>query len=188
MVQALFGAWLAQLRPLRGRAVEVEDVPLQIEFVRRKRIVDVRIVAASAVPSLRASHLPRRIHATAGREAPRFEATAPRPAPAERTAERPLDLTVPSLPERADAEPRAPFERTASRGHEPTRFDRAWMPAGTALEQGAFHSAVVRAPLALFGGPPRRCTEVERRLRRINCLPLHGEDEEREALLRSLDR
>lgn len=98
-----------------------------------------------------------------------------------------LDLSV---RERPDPFPAAvhsgAFARPPPLDARTTRFEQAWIPAGTAVDQARFRSQAVRLALGLFGGPPRRCDEVERRLRRVDCLPADEDEVEREALMRAL--
>lgn len=104
-------------------------------------------------------------------------------------ANAPLDLTVRErldVPETRDGdsrwlEPRSPIEMQR------TRFDATWTPDGDAVAQARHRSAAVRALTGLFGGPPRRCTEAERRLRLMDCLPLDADEADLEHLRRSLD-
>lgn len=100
-----------------------------------------------------------------------------------------LDLTVrdpaPLQPRARDAQEW--LERKRVMDPRTTRFEKAWVPAGNALEQARFRSPAVNAALGLFGGPPRRCSEVERRLRVADCLPLDADDGEAEALRRTID-
>ncbi|WP_133478326.1 hypothetical protein [Cognatilysobacter segetis] len=98
----------------------------------------------------------------------------------------PLDLRLPDMAA-STAEARNPLERAPAVEARPTRFAQAWVPEGDALRQASFRSAAVGVAAAAFGGPPRRCKEVERRLRKANCLPLHGGEADDEVLRRSLD-
>lgn len=68
-----------------------------------------------------------------------------------------------------------------------TRFASAWAPDGTALEHARFPSKAVDIALGLFGGPPRTCNEVDRRLRKPDCISQDAEALELEALRRSID-
>lgn len=185
LVEAAALAWFASLK-LDGRAdVRSGADGLQVVFVRR--IASSREAVASKASGplrRRPTAVPLGVGANA-RKAPGGAGMSVEPVAA---PPRPLDLHVPesalSPPAaRADAFDRPPALETRT-----TRFERAWMPAGNALEQASFRSAVVRGALGLFGGPPRRCSEVERRLRKINCLPLHGQEQEDEVLRRSVDR
>ncbi|HZX79990.1 MAG TPA: hypothetical protein VFE72_03430 [Lysobacter sp.] len=100
---------------------------------------------------------------------------------------RPLDLRLPAPPATDAFARRDPFERAPPIDARTTRFEKAWVPAGDALRQAGFRSRAVGVALGLFGGPPVRCSEVDRRLRKPGCLPLHGQDDEDEALRRSVD-
>lgn len=51
-----------------------------------------------------------------------------------------------------------------------TRFARAWVPQGNALRSAGWRNPVLGLALGAFGGPPVHCSEVERRLRKPNCL------------------
>lgn len=192
LVHAAIVATLVRM-PLPGHA-STSDAALTIEFIERRR------PAATPAPE---EDTPR-IARDGGRSTaakPRVgqvantmthsDGASPHDGPAATTTVaddqtvRPLDLHVPGVdivPPRGRGLDRAP-----SLEPRPTRFSRAWMPEGDALEQASFRSPAVRAALALFGGPPRRCSEVERRLRRPDCLPLHGQEAEDEMLLRALD-
>lgn len=184
LVHALI-AW----RPSAGRAGATAETSDAIDVVFVSRRSRMAVPAADGAPPAEAGN--RR----AGRRT--FTAT---PGDRERAAgvavlehaplgaRAPLDLTVPvpqsPTPTGADDW----LERPAALDSRKTRFDRAWVRDGTALEQAGQRSRVVGALLGAFGGPPRRCTEVERRLRGINCLPLHGGEEADEHLRRALDR
>lgn len=100
-----------------------------------------------------------------------------------------LDLTVrdPAEVKAAGRQTRGGFERERPMDPRTTRFERAWVPAGNALEQARFRSAAMDAALGLFGSPPRRCSEVERRLRVLDCLSLDPDEADDEALRRSID-
>lgn len=119
------------------------------------------------------------------------DATARRVAIAPAVSRRRLDLDLsvrePPTTGRVQHEPRAWMERDRVMDPRTTRFERAWVPAGNAIEQARFRSPAVNAALGLFGGAPRRCTEVERRLRVRDCLPLDADEGDTEALRRSID-
>jgi hypothetical protein len=83
--------------------------------------------------------------------------------------------------------PRDPLRRRVPLDAAATRFEAHWAPAGNALDQAAFRSRAAGLALHAFGGPSRHCTEIERRRRLPDCLPLTGEEEENERLRRSLD-
>jgi hypothetical protein len=102
-------------------------------------------------------------------------------------ATRPLDLTVHAEPAHAFGTRRHWLERKPAIDARRTRFDDAWAPAGNALEQARFRSPAVRVALGLFGGPPRRCNEVERRLREPDCLPHDNDEPDPETLRRARD-
>jgi len=100
-----------------------------------------------------------------------------------------LDLRVPVVFAAPRPRPaRGAFERPPALEVERTRFATAWVPEGDALRQASFHSAAVGVLTGAFGGPPRRCSEIERRLRKPDCLPLHGVEDDDEATRRRLDR
>ncbi|TZF89842.1 hypothetical protein [Cognatilysobacter lacus] len=102
-------------------------------------------------------------------------------------ADAPLDLRLPPGAVPVPRLRRDSFARAAPIEAQPTRFATAWVPEGNALRQASFHHVIVAGALIAFGGPPRHCSEVERRLRKANCLPLDGQDDDDEALRRSLD-
>ena len=89
----------------------------------------------------------------------------------EHTASAALDLQLPQLPVSAPVVERGASEPSSDLPGRPTRFERQWVQDGNALDAASWRSPVVRAALGLFGGPPRKCDEVERRLRRPDCLP-----------------
>lgn len=100
----------------------------------------------------------------------------------------PLDLRIPETTSGAfTASERAWLERAPALDPRRTRFARAWVPAGTAIDQARFRSPALDAALGLFGAPPRRCSEVERRLRLPDCLALDADAADLEALRRSVD-
>ena len=180
-VQAMTAAWLVRLHPPIDTGDEADA--LIIEFVRRP---EVHASAARAV-SPRA-HV---AHEQAAREIPgrrRRVADVPErnAEPEPEAAKAPLDLNIPvqdSLPARN----RDAFDRASPIEPRRTRFDAVWVPDADALRQAAFRSPAVGVVTDLFGGPPRRCSEVERRLRKANCLPLHGQEAEDERLRRGLN-
>ncbi|MFZ5656858.1 MAG: hypothetical protein ACOY37_07365 [Pseudomonadota bacterium] len=182
-------AALARLPPPYGGPVDAADA-IDVEFIRRTAPARLPMPGAESARVARGTQ-PRAgaIETTASSDA--GDAGAARSvAPAASAIEgphapRPLDLSLP--PAAHEARTRRAFERAFSIDVRPTRFERHWVPDGNALEQASFRSPVVAAALGLFGGPPRRCSEVERRLRRADCLPLRGQEAEDEALLRRLD-
>lgn len=102
-----------------------------------------------------------------------------------------LDIALPeprNRPPGAAAPVRGWLERPIALEPATTRFERAWVPAGDAIAQARFYSPAVDAALGLFGRPPRRCGEVERRLRGPDCLTLDPDEADTEALRRRLDR
>ena len=182
IVHTLIGIWLS--RPVTAtRASANDDVALQVEFIQRPEAREQRqrrLVAALART------------ARGGRQARPNMAQAPifaddeRPAVArERAGAARMDLRPPET--HAPFQHRDPFEREAPIAAHRTRFEQAWVPAGDALQQARFRSKAVGTALSLFGGPHRHCSEIERRLRRPDCLPLHGQDAQDEALRRSVD-
>ena len=183
IVHTLVGVWLA--RPVTTpRASADDDVALQIEFIQRPEAREQRQRRLVEV-------LTRTQHG--GRQSRRSAAQAPASADGEHPAvagQRAAESAVIDLrpPEpHAPFQPRDPFERRAPIDARRTRFEQAWVPAGDALQQARFRSKAVGTALGLFGGPPRHCSEIERRLRRPDCLPLHGQDAQDEALRRSVD-
>ena len=181
VVQVITAAWLARLHLPIDAGNEADA--LIIEFVRRPEVH-----AAPARGVLPRAHVERE---AAGREVPgsrRYESEVSdrkaQPQPAASNA--PLDLHVP-VQDPLPAPNRAAFERASPIETRGTRFDAVWAPDADALRQAAFRSPAVGVVTGLFGGPPRRCSEVERRLRKANCLPLHGQEAEDERLRRGLD-
>ncbi|HEY4583087.1 MAG TPA: hypothetical protein VIG88_09510 [Lysobacter sp.] len=177
LVHALIGVWLA--RPVTSpRAPADDDVALQVEYIRRTA-VEKRVAGGRRSGS---DHRPAHARAVAGAPAP----MSPRAESADPLAGvRDLDLRLPEAP--VVTTRRDHFERRAPLDANTTRFERAWVPAGDALVQARFRSKAVGTALGLFGGPSRRCSEVERRVRRPDCLPLHGEEDDDEAPRRSVD-
>lgn len=184
LVHALI-AW----RPSAGRAGATAETSDAIDVVFVSRRSRVAVPAAAVVRSAEAgSHrTSRRTFTTTPGDRERAAGVAVREhAPARARA--PLDLTL-RVPQSSPSSGADDWlERRAALDSGKTRFDGAWVRDGTALEQAGQRSRVVGALLGAFGGPPRRCTEVERRLRGINCLPLHGGEEADEHLRRALDR
>lgn len=185
LVHASIATWLLRLQwPVavsRG-----EDEALQVEFIHRPRLAPAsRAGATAARPrvaraaplrperSARSSLVVEAPPSTAGANASRNGLEPPR-------AGRALDLRLPDAP--VPAATPDPFERKALMEPRGTRFERVWAPAGNALDQARFRSKLVGGALGLFGGPPRRCGEIERRLRKPDCLALHGQEAEDEVL------
>lgn len=187
LVHAAMFAALARMPPPYVGAGDA-DAAIDVEFIPRALPSPLRMPGVEPARIERATHPP--VHAmTASPDG--TDAGAPVPvAPASTAVEdgsaaRPLDLSLP--PATHARRTLHAFDRPIVIEARPTRFERHWVPDGNALEQASFRSPAVAAALGLFGGPPRRCSEVERRLRRADCLPLHGQEAEDEALLRHLD-
>ena len=87
----------------------------------------------------------------------------------------PLDLRVPEVAPPPFAESRRDAFGRPRMDARTTRFARDWRDGGTVLDAAKRRSPVAAFALSLFGGPPRHCDEVERRLRKPYCLP---EDDE----------
>lgn len=186
LVHLAIGEWLLHWRTA-GDSIVIDEA-LQVEFV-------VRRASARAVPDFKGVRRQRaeRVGRAQVVQAPRDAAGPSRPA-LDATAQhevdpgdaRTLDLRVP------EGEPPPvvldPLQRAPALEFTDTRFSHAWVPAGNALQQAGFRSRAVGVALAAFGGPPRRCTEIERRLRRPNCLQLHGQEADDEALRAAADR
>jgi hypothetical protein len=180
---------VALITPMRSRGpASAPDEVLPVEFVpRRERVSSAPVKAAeprrSKEPTLDGDEAE-----TSRTRVPLGHANASAPLPSTNASEtrQPLDLTVHD-PTAHPTTPRDAFARPAPLESKPTRFAQAWVPDGTAIEQTRFRSPAAAVALGLFGGPPRRCTEVERRLRMPDCLPLHGQEADDEALRRSLD-
>lgn len=167
--------WLSgwQLPHARRVAQPAVDDPLIVEFIVRP--ARSTAVAAPGVRERAPAH--REISSPTAR----LPVTASRGADVQRqVAERPtLDLRVPSNGMEDVAVPRDAFARETELPGRATRFERNWAPAGTALDVASWRSPMVRAAIGLFGGPPRKCDEVERRLRVPDCLPDESDFERR---------
>jgi hypothetical protein len=185
VLEALVTWWVCCGRLSTSSAPSVDDA-LQVEFIVR--------IAPREKPAARATGR-RRADVTSARTGDRSHASSEGGAlPSAPTSVIPsgpsppppvFDLHVPErLPTLA---PRDPLRRHASMDAASTRFDAHWAPAGNVLEQAAFRSPAAGIAIHAFGGPPRRCTEIERRRRRPDCLPLTGQGDEDERLRRSLD-
>lgn len=98
-----------------------------------------------------------------------------------------LDLALPS---RYTAIEIASRDALADRGvieRHTSRFEKSWKPQGNLWTQLAWESKIAGTILSAFGGPPRRCTEVEKRLRKPDCLP-DDYEQQHEAWQRQRDR
>jgi hypothetical protein len=173
------------------RAVERDgEAPLDVEFVR----VPARAFSASpaggvaSVAAGRRLRMPTKVRARAPTAGNARARPAVAPAEASRAAAGRLDLTLrhPTVPA-GERDPDTWLQRVPALDPRTTRFDAAWVPAGSAPEQARFRSRAARVALGLFGGPPRRCSESERRLRMPACLPLHADELDAENLRRSVD-
>lgn len=184
------GVWLLRMRPLPEASTI--DVVLQVEFVGRVRTAAPTVRPTMRSPSAAANVMPDTRTSTQERVKPgptlqverSLAATADSRA-ASSALQRPLDLRLPDAG--PVVAPRDPLRRAPALDARGTRFARAWVPDGNAMEQAAFRSPAVAVAMGLFGGPPKKCTEVERRLRVANCLPLHGQEADDELLRRELD-
>ena len=158
------------------------DDVLEVRFIRRNAPVAVlprqRNSATPVAPGIAST---RRSQEVELRDDAPVSASASTSTASTAQAARPLDLSVrlPPVDPRATAtapEDRPWLHRDRALDPRTTRFERSWVRAGNALEQAGFRSAAVGVALGAFGGPPKRCTEVERRLREINCLPLDADE------------
>lgn len=90
-----------------------------------------------------------------------------------------LDLRLPAASVTLGTAPGQVVEREVRLPGRSTRFERQWAPSGDVIEAASWRSPVIRTALGLFGGPPKKCDEVERRLRRPDCLPDEADFERR---------
>ncbi|AXK71732.1 hypothetical protein DWG18_05110 [Lysobacter sp. TY2-98] len=169
VLQIALGFAVLQLRP--QVTVAVDDDAIRIEFLARPkhRVAPEDAVIARAPGASAGSKVTRLMDRVAVGIAPRAEMAAPVPEP------HALDLHVQDPASAPRFEPREVFARRPALDARVTRFERAWAPPGTVLEQARFRSKALGAALGLFGGPARHCTEVERRLRKPDCLALQGD-------------
>lgn len=169
-VRALIGS--APATWLRPQPSSSEQRSIDVTFISRPRIVPdedatihrspQELIEAQARGAGSGVAAPRR--STAGPDA--IETT-----PA-------LDLRVQEAPMPLPASRDPPFEWRIAIEPRRTRFADTWVPEGDAIAQARFRSKVVGAALGLFGGPSRRCSEVEHRLRQPDCLPPDHDDDE----------
>lgn len=145
----------------------VHDEAIVVEFIQRPA----RRPAAPGVRSTRGVPTPRRPRRIGLASAPPSVET-PRANTADPPAARALDLQLPdsgtAVIRRFAPDPR--FERRPARTGASTRFEAAWQGDGTVLDVARRRSVVLGAALSLFGPPPRHCDEVDRRLRKPDCL------------------
>lgn len=64
-----------------------------------------------------------------------------------------------------------PLDRARKLDPRTTRFEAAWAPQTDALQTAGWRHPMLNVALHAFGGPPRHCSEVERRLLKPDCLP-----------------
>ncbi|WP_460833288.1 hypothetical protein [Lysobacter humi (ex Lee et al. 2017)] len=165
------------------RNLHVSDVPsharddaLIVEFIVPKRPVRAEVrgvmspIAGDRKPEVRG----RASSAEASRTAAGRATVAGEPMEAAA-----LDLRLPDAPLTVAPAPGGIVERAVRLPSRATRFEQNWAPDGNALDAASWRSPIVRGALGLFGGPPRKCDEVERRLRRPDCLPDEDDFERR---------
>ncbi len=177
VLQLALGAAVLRLKPAVSTASASKwDDAIRVEFIRR-----------TTAPQTATRDTPRLpVGATVARTVavvPKSAASPLRDTPADArddsssTGPAALDLHVrerSSSSTRVDT--RDVFERRPGVDARRTRFEHAWAPSGNVLEQARFRSKAAGVALGLFGGPPRKCTEVERRLRKPDCISLHGQE------------
>lgn len=184
-VNAALAFAILQLRPGKPAAPAADDA-IRIEFITRPRAARPEQDRALAPEPARASSStaqpPRwmRTRRAAGDDvdtslSPKHDAPA-------------LDLHVREHPPAPLFQPRDAFARRPVIDARRTRFQHAWAPAGNVLDQARFRSKSAAVVLGLFGGPPRRCSEVERRLRKPDCLPASADEIDDEILQRGGSR
>jgi hypothetical protein len=173
---------------------QADAASIEVVFLHRAAVPDLRtrpVASAARRPSQARTSASTPLHMEVHASEAARDSTA-RHAPLELSvavARSRLDLSVrdPVPAGRIEREATVWIERERVLNPRTTRFGRAWVPAGNAIEQARFRSAAVNAALGLFGGPPRRCTEVEHRLRVHDCLPLDADEADTEALRRAID-
>jgi hypothetical protein len=185
VLQALVASWLYRGGVSAPAAAGVDDV-LQIEFITRSapRAARAPRAAPRGRPFAISAPTEGRLHAAVDAPEPLSPARSAMPS-VPQPPRAVLDLHVPESP--PTLAPRDPLRRRVSVDTASTHFDADWAPAGNVLEQAAFRSRVAGFALHAFGGPPRHCTESERRRRVPDCLPLTAQEDEDERLRRSLD-
>ena len=189
-LHAVVFAWLTRA-PVFSPGSNTDDDALRVEFIVRPAERPSLRGQGRDVATQRTARRPRDL-VTAGTDAPptvasiraRAQPFANAAAAATDGARNRLDLRVPEGPVRIAKDP---FAREAAIEVRGTRFERAWAPDGDVLVQARFRSRAARIALGLFGGPPRRCDEVDRRLRKPDCLALSADEEEAERLRRAIE-
>ncbi|MGY3264939.1 hypothetical protein [Lysobacter sp. HA35] len=169
LAQLAFVVMLLRLVPMANVRATKDDA-LVVEYLPRKERVPIaREVASDEIASFVTAR-----HRHAAQVTVEFDA---RRVPAARDSEKgatvaaPLDLRVPEPPPVTDHFATREKLRAPPIDARRTRFADSWQGGGTLLDEARARSGVVRIATSLFGGPPRHCSEVERRLRKPNCLP-----------------
>lgn len=163
-------AWLLNFVPEQRvtgtRLAGDEEEAIQIVFVVRPAPAVVPAEPALARPSRRDGAL----QAVTVVARPDSAATVPEPADTPTKHPR-LDLSLPLAQREVVIPSRDVLADRGAIRYEATRFAGSWKPEGNALTELAWKSKVADVVLSAFGGPPRRCTEVEKRLLKPYCLP-----------------
>ncbi|WP_155914161.1 hypothetical protein [Lysobacter sp. HA18] len=167
MVMLLRFVPMSSVRATKDDALVVEYLP------RKERVPIAREVASHEIASIVTARHRHAAQVTVEFDAQR--APAARDSEEVATAAAPLDLRVPEPSVTDHFATREKLRAPPIDGRR-TRFADAWQGGGTLLDEARARSGVVRIATSLFGGPPRHCNEVERRLRKPNCLP-EPEDE-----------
>ncbi|GAB1596135.1 hypothetical protein [Lysobacter claricitrinus] len=169
LVQAAFVLMLVRFVPASRVAAAVDDA-LVVSYVPRRRTdQETSTVRAPEVQPRVASLSAQRRHRSGNRSSSSVSGTSVDDdfdaAPA------PLDLRIPEPPTFPDHFATREHRTDPSINVRTTRFADAWRGGGTLLDEARARSGIVRIATSLFGGPPRHCSEVERRLRKPDCLP-----------------
>lgn len=177
VLQLALGLAVLQLKPTVSTAsASRRDDAIRVEFIRRTTAPQ---TATRDTPRLPVGAAVARTAAVASKSAASTSKDAPADARNQSSSTGPaaLDLHVrepSSSSTRFDS--RDVFTRSPGVDARRTRFEHAWAPSGNVLEQARFRSKAAGVALGLFGGPPRKCSEVERRLRKPDCISLHGQE------------
>lgn len=170
--------WLSRTVFSSGRPPNesVEETPLDVEFLGRPVAADTARVPLKQLRTERAHAELERAgfnvagvsQAAASMDASTSHVSAVSAAGVDVPPHRDLHVhpNVALLPVRTE-----PFQRTPALEPQTTRFEAAWAPQADALQTASWRHPVLGVALHAFGGPPRHCTEVERRLLGPNCLP-----------------